>query len=93
MKLIAISTSSKNPSAAILKDDGSIVMKLDESGRPHSVSLMPLLDELLEENGMSVADADAIAVDVGPGSFTGVRIGVSAANALAFSAKKKLMTY
>ena len=52
---------------------------------------MPLLDELLEENGMSAADADAIAVDVGPGSFTGVRIGVSAANALAFSAKKKLI--
>ena len=67
MKLIAISTSAKNPSAAILKDDGSIVRKLDESGRPHSVSLMPLLDELLEENGMSAADADDIAVEVGPG--------------------------
>lgn len=91
MKLIAISTSAKYPSVAILDDDGTITMKQDESGRPHSVSLMPLLDELLEENNLNISDMYAIAVDVGPGSFTGVRIGVSTANALAFSAGKKLI--
>lgn len=91
MKLIAISTSAKYPSVAILNDDGTIIMKQDESGRPHSVSLMPLMDELLEANNLNICDMYAIAVDVGPGSFTGVRIGVSTANALAFSAGKKLI--
>lgn len=91
MKIIAVSTSAKNPSVAVLRDDGSIHMKMDESGEPHSVSLMPLLDELLNEEGMTVDDADALAVDIGPGSFTGVRIGVSTVNALALAANKKII--
>ena len=91
MIIISVSTSAKNPSAAVLRSDGSIKMKLDESGRPHSVTLMPLLDELLTEEGLTVNDADAFAVDIGPGSFTGVRIGVSTVNALAFAAKKKII--
>ncbi len=91
MKIIAVSTSSKNPSVAVLRDDGNIHMKMDESGKPHSVSLMPLLDELLNEEGMTVDDADALAVDIGPGSFTGVRIGVSTVNALALAANKRII--
>ena len=47
MIIISVSTSAKNPSAAVLRSDGSIKMKLDESGRPRSVTLMQLLDELL----------------------------------------------
>ncbi len=91
MKIIAVSTSSKNPSVAILREDGSIRMKLDESGRPHSVSLMPLLDELLDEEKVSLDSVDAFAVDIGPGSFTGVRIGVSTINALALAANKRII--
>lgn len=91
MKLIAISTSAKNPSVALLRDDGSIKLKIDYSGKPHSVSLMPLLDELLTEEDVEISSIDAFAVDIGPGSFTGVRIGVSTVNALAMAANKKII--
>ncbi len=91
MKIIAVSTSSKNPSVAILREDGSIRMKLDESGRPHSVSLMPLLDELLDEEKVSLDSVDAFAVDIGKGSFNGVRIGISTINALALAANKRII--
>lgn len=90
MILLAISTSAKDPSAAVLMPDGKIIMKKDESGKPHSVSLMPLIDELLSETHIKPEDADGICVDIGPGSFTGVRIGVSAANAMAEALNKPL---
>lgn len=91
MKILAVSTSAKKPSAALLKEDGGIVIREDVSGRPHSVSLMPLVDELLGENGIDVADIDVFAVDVGPGSFTGVRIGVSIVNAMAYALGKPVI--
>lgn len=91
MKLLAVSTSAKTPSAALLLDDDCIDVKRDTTGRPHSVSLMPLVDALLCERGLTPADIDLFAVDVGPGSFTGVRIGVSAVNAMAFALNKKVV--
>lgn len=91
MKLLAVSTSAKMPSVAILKADGSITCRRDESMKPHSVSLMPLIDELLEEEELSLDEFDAFCVDVGPGSFTGIRIGVSIINAFAFAKGKKVI--
>lgn len=88
MKMLAISTSSKIASVAIMNDDGSIAMLKDDSLKPHSVLLMPMIEKLLAQNDAELADIDMIAVDLGPGSFTGVRIGVSAANALAFALGK-----
>lgn len=91
MKLLAVSTSAKLPSVALLRADGSIVCLRDDSGKPHSVSLMPLIDELLENENTSLEEIDAFCVDVGPGSFTGVRIGVSIINAFAFSMDKPII--
>lgn len=91
MKLLAVSTSAKMPSAAILREDGSIECRRDESMKPHSVSLMPLIDKLLDDEGMTLNDFDAFCVDVGPGSFTGIRIGVSIINAFAFANDKKVI--
>ncbi len=91
MKMLAVSTSAKQPSAALLLDDGRVHMLIDESAKPHSVSLMPLVDKLLSENGFDAADMDLFAADIGPGSFTGVRIGVSAINAMAFAADKRIV--
>lgn len=97
MNMLAVSTSAKRPSAALYLEQngenglncrGVIMFKRDESGRPHSVSLGALVDEVLDEAGLSVSDIDAFAVDIGPGSFTGVRIGVSFINALAYSLDK-----
>ncbi len=90
MKTLGISTSSKAASVALMNDDGSIAMLKDESAKAHSVLLMPMLEKLLEENAVELEDIDLIAVDIGPGSFTGVRIGVSTANALAFAVNKEV---
>ncbi|MDO4568173.1 MAG: tRNA (adenosine(37)-N6)-threonylcarbamoyltransferase complex dimerization subunit type 1 TsaB [Clostridia bacterium] len=87
MKLLAISTSSRMASVA-LSVCGRMSCAVDESGSSHSSALMPLVDRLLCENSLAVRDVDAFAVDVGPGSFTGVRIGVSAANAMAYALAK-----
>jgi len=51
----------------------------------HSERVIPLLDEILKSNGMAIKDIDGIAVSIGPGSFTGIRIGVSTARGLAQS--------
>lgn len=91
MKLLSISTSARVPSAALLLDDGRISIRSDESGKPHSVSLMALIDGLLGDADLSVSDIDAFCVDIGPGSFTGVRIGVSVVNALSFSTGKPII--
>ena len=97
MNMLAVSTSAKHPSAALYLEQsgendlncrGVIMFKRDESNKPHSVSLGALVDEVLSEAGLSVSDIDAFAVDIGPGSFTGVRIGVSFVNALAYANDK-----
>ncbi len=88
MPVLGISTSSRIASAAVMKD-GIVVSCVFEDGkitrRSHSECLMELISKALEFAGISVSDIDSIAVDVGPGSFTGVRIGVNCANALAFA--------
>lgn len=91
MIILAVSTSAKIPSAALLLADGTVIGMEDRTGQPHSVSLMPMIDELLAQPKLSLADVDCFAVDVGPGSFTGVRIGVSAVNAMAFAANKPII--
>lgn len=101
MIILAVSTSAKHPSAAVYMDEtnsnslncrGVMLLKSDESARPHSVSLCALVDEVLQEAGLTVSDVDEFAVDIGPGSFTGVRIGVSFINALAFSCGKPVIS-
>lgn len=59
-------------------------------GMTHSEGLMPQLEQLLERTGVQKADIDLIAVSMGPGSFTGLRIGLATAEALAYAWKKPL---
>lgn len=83
MLILGISSSAVFPSAALSQDGRILGLRKDESGRSHSASLMELIEGVLSDAGRNVSELDAVAVDVGPGSFTGVRIGVSCANALA----------
>lgn len=88
MKILGISTSSKYPSAAVmLLEEGELYevsFRMEErSGISHSESLMRLIEGALAEAETPKEDINCIAVDIGPGSFTGVRIGVSCANAMA----------
>ena len=77
MKILAITTSSRICSVAVLEDTDTIIEKHIDDGSTHSQKLMPMIKEILKECNLTLADFDLYACSVGPGSFTGVRIGVS----------------
>lgn len=92
MKLLSIETSDKMCGACIL-DDENIIDKLElNNGLTHSESLMPLISELLTKNNVTLSDIDGFVCDIGPGSFTGIRIGVSTVKAFVDSMDNKLYT-
>ena len=77
MKILAVDTSSKICAVAILEDNKVIdEIKLD-NGKTHSENLMPIIKEILDKNNLTLKDMNLIAVSVGPGSFTGIRIGIA----------------
>lgn len=88
MKILALETSAKAVSAAISQDGKILCAGYQDTGLTHSRTLMPIVENLFQNTGMTLSDVDAVAVAVGPGSFTGIRIGVSAAKGLAFGAEK-----
>ena len=83
MLILAISTSSKICSVALLEDDKPIKELNIDNLKTHSENLLPLIDELFKSTDKNVSELDLIACDVGPGSFTGIRIGISTAKAIA----------
>lgn len=85
MKILGIDTSSSSLSVAVMDDDllkGEFTLNHKLT---HSEQMMPLLDSLLSHLELNMSDIDLIGVSVGPGSFTGIRIGVAAANAMAMA--------
>lgn len=88
MKLLALSTSGAVASAALIIDGKPLDSRTGPAKRTHSEIVLPLADELLCAHGLVPKDMDAFAVDTGPGSFTGVRIGISAVNAMGFALNK-----
>lgn len=92
MNYLAIDTSGKNLTL-VLNENGKIHKYFDANcGVAHSVSLLPEIEKILEKASFSVSDCDFIACVVGAGSFTGIRIGVSTAKALAFAYGKKVLS-
>lgn len=88
MKILALETSAKAVSAAVCENGKILCSGYQDTGLTHSRTLMPIVEHILKNTDLSMADLDAIAVAVGPGSFTGIRIGVSAAKGLAFAVDK-----
>ena len=88
MKILALETSAKAVSAAVSEDGRILASGYQDTGLTHSRTLMPIVEHILKNTGLTAADMDAIAVAAGPGSFTGIRIGVAAAKGLAFAADK-----
>lgn len=84
MIIAGVESSAVAASAAVLKDGVIVSECYLNAGLTHSQTLMTLIDGALNGAGISVKDADAFAVAHGPGSFTGVRIGVSAVKGLSF---------
>ena len=85
MKILAVDTSSKLCSVAILEDK-NLIKKLElDNGLTHSETLMPLIQQLLNECSLSLNNINLLVSDIGPGSFTGIRIGVSSCKAFSDS--------
>ena len=88
MKILALETSAKAVSAAVVENGKILCSGYQDTGLTHSRTLMPIVEHILKNADLTMADMDAIAVAAGPGSFTGIRIGVSAAKGLAFAVAK-----
>lgn len=88
MRILAIDTSAKVTSAAIVDDSGVLALHTSNSALTHSQALMPMVDSVLKSTGLSIEDIDGFGCAVGPGSFTGLRIGIGAIKGLGFATEK-----
>ena len=91
MRILAFETSAKAASVALLEDGKLVGESYQNTGLTHSQTLMVMAQDLMNQCGVSVSEVDAVAVANGPGSFTGVRIGVAAAKGFAWG--KQLPCY
>lgn len=85
MKILGIDSSAKSASVAVTENGKIISSFYINTGLTHSQTLMPMVDNALKCAGLTLKDIGLIAVNKGPGSFTGIRIGVAAAKGLAFA--------
>ena len=88
MYTMAFDTSTRSGSVALLKQDSVLAEILLNSGKNHSESVLPAVGEVLRFSGLQIRDVDLFAVTSGPGSFTGLRIGISIVKGLALAASK-----
>lgn len=91
MKILSVESSSLVASVALLEDELIIAEYSINCGLTHSQTLLPMLDEIVKRTGTGLEDIDAIAISGGPGSFTGLRIGVATAKGLGLGLSKPLI--
>ncbi|MBR2295660.1 MAG: tRNA (adenosine(37)-N6)-threonylcarbamoyltransferase complex dimerization subunit type 1 TsaB [Clostridiales bacterium] len=85
MIILAADTSNSTCCAGVYRDGDELAFELSLEKRTHSETFMPLVERVVEKSGITYGDIDAIAVTVGPGSFTGIRIGLSAVKGMAYA--------
>jgi tRNA threonylcarbamoyladenosine biosynthesis protein TsaB len=90
-RLILIETSTALCSAAIAEDGVITAYKESSAPKAHASLTAVFIDEMLRERGLTIADCDAVCVSKGPGSYTGLRVGVSTAKGLCFGSGKPLL--
>ena len=89
--ILALDTSTPVCSVALCKDGQIIAQNMLSIGLSHSSHLTKLIEQVLENAGVGLTDLTAVAVSKGPGSYTGLRIGVSVAKGLCFANELKLL--
>lgn len=91
MKILSITTSSNICSVSLL-DNSTIIKELSlDNAKTHSENLMPLISKILSITSTSLEEIECIACDIGPGSFTGIRIGIASVKAMAEAKNIKIM--
>ncbi len=91
MKILALDTATTSCSVAVT-DEGSVCAEsTTHKNQTHSKHLMEMIDSVLKNAGLGVGDMDGFAVTIGPGSFTGLRIGISTIKGLAFAVDKPVV--
>lgn len=82
MRILSIDSSSVSASAAVTEDGKILAEEFVNNGYTHSVTLMPIIDKVLKDSKTAVSSIDLLAITNGPGSFTGVRIGIASAKGI-----------
>ena len=77
MKILAIDTSSKICGVTIVENEKVLIKLINDDEKTHSVKLMPMIDKAFKDTNLSLDDISLLACCIGPGSFTGVRIGIA----------------
>ena len=88
MLILGIETSTKTGSVAVLNEENLVAQYTLNIEITHSERLMATVDRMLEDSAIAITDIDGFAVSIGPGSFTGLRVGLSTVKGLAFVTKK-----
>ncbi len=91
MKILAVDTATKSCSAAIVDDEMACAELTTVNSQTHTKHLMSMIDTVCDMSGVKIADMDGFAVTIGPGSFTGLRIGISTVKGLAWSLNKPVV--
>ena len=91
MIILGMDTCSANAAVAVMNDKKLIGEFVISNDRTHSQVIMPLVDDMLKKCGLDISDIDVFAVSVGPGSFTGLRIGMATVKTLAQFCKKPII--
>ena len=86
MNILALDTSSRAASCAVMQGDGLVSEFFANTGLTHSQTALPMVEALLAQSRISPKDIDVFAVCTGPGSFTGLRIGIAAVKGMALPA-------
>lgn len=91
MKILALDTATRHATVALLDENAPSIVSREREVTTHSEGLLTMVDELLAEAGLAVRALDAIVVGLGPGSFTGLRIGLATAKGLCLAARLPLV--
>ncbi len=93
MRILALDCSAKSVSVCIAENENLLFESFLNISLTHSETLMPMCEQALKNTRLTLNDIDALAITAGPGSFTGVRIGISAIKGICFGAEKPVFAY
>ncbi len=92
MKILGIDTATPFLALGVVEDDKVLSELRFNAGQTHAQILIPSIDRVLNEASLKLEELDGIAISIGPGSFTGLRIGLATAKGLCFASGKPLIS-